>query len=68
MSENEIPLNQILYGPPGTGKTYITKEMAVKICDGKYYEEHKATRDEILKRYKDWLAKKELFLQLFISR
>jgi 5-methylcytosine-specific restriction enzyme B len=28
------PLNLILYGPPGTGKTYLTVDLAVKICDG----------------------------------
>ncbi len=65
MSENEIPLNQILYGPPGTGKTYITKEMAVKICDSKYYEEHKATRDEILKRYKELVSEKRIVFTTF---
>lgn len=39
--------NQILYGPPGTGKTYITRKLAVEICDGAAPE----SRDEVKTRY-----------------
>ncbi|HNQ48842.1 MAG TPA: hypothetical protein PKI22_05480, partial [Hydrogenophilus thermoluteolus] len=41
------PKNQILYGPPGTGKTYITRKLAVEICDGAAPE----SRDDLKKRY-----------------
>ena len=65
MSENKIPLNQILYGPPGTGKTYFTKEMAVKICDGKYYAENEGNREKIVKRYKELVGEKRIVFTTF---
>ncbi|HXH18691.1 MAG TPA: AAA family ATPase [Chitinophagales bacterium] len=52
---NELPvikihsLNTILYGPPGTGKTYMTKELAVEIIDGKAPQD----REELNKRYNE---------------
>ena len=33
-SAEASPLNLVLYGPPGTGKTFVTSELAVRICDG----------------------------------
>ncbi len=33
-------LNQILYGPPGTGKTYQTTELAVKLAEPEWFEQH----------------------------
>ena len=41
------PLNMILYGPPGTGKTYLSKQLAVEICDGVIRQDRKS----VLKRY-----------------
>lgn len=41
------PLNQILYGPPGTGKTFVTKQLAVEICDGVV----SSSRAHVLRRY-----------------
>lgn len=43
------PLNLVLYGPPGTGKTYITSEMAVRICDGFAPE----GRGRLMERYRE---------------
>lgn len=33
-------LNQILYGPPGTGKTYQTTELAVKLAEPEWFDQH----------------------------
>lgn len=65
MADSKISLNQILYGPPGTGKTYITKEMAVRICDAAYYEQNKDNRDSIIKKYNELVSEKRIAFTTF---
>lgn len=47
--DQDQPLNLILYGAPGTGKTYLTSELAVKICDGVVPE----SREALTARYRE---------------
>lgn len=47
--DDDQPLNLILYGPPGTGKTYLTAELAVRICDAAVPE----GRDALMARYRE---------------
>ncbi|MBK9240534.1 MAG: AAA family ATPase [Acidobacteria bacterium] len=47
--DHDQPLNLILFGPPGTGKTYLTSELAVRICDGVVPE----SREALTARYRE---------------
>ncbi|RME33386.1 MAG: AAA family ATPase, partial [Deltaproteobacteria bacterium] len=46
-ASQEADLSMILYGPPGTGKTYVTRKLAVEICDGVAPK----SRKEVRKRF-----------------
>jgi hypothetical protein len=61
MNEITQARNLILYGPPGTGKTYTTKELSVRIIDGKTPQ----SRDELNKRYKELIDQKHIFFTTF---
>ena len=69
MNKN-ISLNQILYGPPGTGKTYITKQMAVQICDPEFYSsldnlDDCKKREQICIKYKELVDSKRIAFTTF---
>lgn len=67
MNKN-IPLNQILYGPPGTGKTYITKQMAVQICEPDFYaslDNPDDCRDQICEKYNELVDSKRIAFTTF---
>lgn len=67
--EIDTPLNIILYGPPGTGKTYNTINYAVSIVEKKeveeIIEESKKNREEVFKRYKNYIAEKRIVFTTF---
>ncbi len=48
-------LNTILYGPPGTGKTYFTINLALRIADPAFYEEHSEDREKLRARFNELL-------------
>lgn len=57
ISENKIPLNQILYGPPGTGKTYSVINKALEILG---IDCEKLERDEINEKYNEFRKKGQI--------
>lgn len=62
----QYPLNQILYGPPGTGKTYQTINKALAIIENKSEEElAKETREELKRRYIEFIAKGQIVFTTF---
>lgn len=59
--DDDVPeLNKILYGPPGTGKTYATIDEALKILVPVFFEEFKAERAELKKRFDELMANKQI--------
>jgi 5-methylcytosine-specific restriction protein B len=61
ITDNKIPLNQILFGAPGTGKTYNTKRIAVEIINGKKAR----TREEINAEYESLVNAKQIVFTTF---
>ena len=62
------PMNCIIYGAPGTGKTYSTAEYALAIIEKRpvdYVAKDPAERREVMKKYKEYIEKGQVFFTTF---
>lgn len=66
---NLISFNTILYGAPGTGKTYSMPEYAIAILEKENVDHikclYKDKRDELLKKYNNYLDKERVIFTTF---